>query len=114
MNVTTTLDGTSARIGVRGEIDFDTLPPLRAAAAALPPQVPDPEWDLTGAPSWTSAVCTCCSVRPRAVRPAEDRGGLGPQPLWPLLTASETDPAVFDLSRLLPDIAPAGFRPAAL
>ncbi|WP_308033457.1 hypothetical protein [Streptomyces solaniscabiei] len=43
---TTTIDGTSARITVCGDIDYDTLPPLRAAADALPAQVTDLLWDL--------------------------------------------------------------------
>ncbi|MEW1681780.1 hypothetical protein [Streptomyces sp. NPDC093594] len=50
MNVTTTLDGTTARIRTHGEIDFDTLPLLRAAAAALPWQVSDLQWDLSETP----------------------------------------------------------------
>ncbi|MEU3855400.1 STAS domain-containing protein [Streptomyces sp. NPDC029554] len=50
MNVTTTLDGTTAHIRARGEIDFDTLPLLRAAATALPSQVSDLQWDLSDAP----------------------------------------------------------------
>ncbi|MET8582216.1 hypothetical protein ABZX39_15195 [Streptomyces collinus] len=33
MNAITTLNGTTATITVRGDIDFDTLPPLRAAAS---------------------------------------------------------------------------------
>ncbi|MFJ4539723.1 lipid asymmetry maintenance protein MlaB [Streptomyces tibetensis] len=114
MNITTTIDGTSARIRVRGEIDFDTLPPLRAVAAALPPQVSDLEWDLTGT-SFMDIAGLHLLFGP-ATSPAcrTTVTGLGTQPLWLLFTASETDPTVFDLSRLLPDIAPAGFRPAVL
>ncbi|MER6277066.1 hypothetical protein ABT202_12240 [Streptomyces sp900105245] len=39
MNSITTLNGTTATITVRSDIDFDTLPPLRAAADALPAHV---------------------------------------------------------------------------
>ncbi|MYR87212.1 hypothetical protein GTY41_20285, partial [Streptomyces sp. SID685] len=47
MNTITTLDGTTATITVRGDIDFDTLPPLRATADALPAHVTGLLWDLT-------------------------------------------------------------------
>ncbi|MEV7691400.1 hypothetical protein [Streptomyces bungoensis] len=50
MNITTTIDGASAGISLCGEIDFDTLPPLRAAVDALPPQVTELQWDLTLTP----------------------------------------------------------------
>ncbi|MFZ4185396.1 STAS domain-containing protein [Streptomyces sp. R17] len=51
MNVTTTLDGgTTARIPAHGEIDFDTLPLLRAAVTALLPQMSDLQWDLSDTP----------------------------------------------------------------
>ncbi|MFD8522258.1 STAS domain-containing protein [Streptomyces capillispiralis] len=115
MNVTTTIDGTSARISAHGEIDFDTLPPLRAAAASLPPQVTDLQWDLTHVPfmdvaglhllfdSTTSGLDCRTAV-----------SGLGSQPLRLLHTAAGVNPAVFDLSRLLPDTAgqPSTSRPA--
>ncbi|WP_346010906.1 hypothetical protein [Streptomyces sp. SID5606] len=50
MNITTTIDGTRARISPHGEIDYTVLPPLRAAAAALPVSVTDLLWDLREAP----------------------------------------------------------------
>ncbi|MEV5357106.1 hypothetical protein [Streptomyces sp. NPDC052693] len=114
MNITTTLDGTCARIGVLGEIDFHTLPRLRAAACALPPRVTDLEWDLAGTPFMDIAGLHLL-FSPDTPSPAHRTTvtGLGRQPLWLLLTASEANPAAFDLSRLLPDIAPAGFRPAS-
>ncbi|MFF4244842.1 hypothetical protein ACFYY2_10250 [Streptomyces sp. NPDC001822] len=46
MYTTTRIDGTTARITPHGEIDYDSLPPLRAAAAALPPVVTEVIWDL--------------------------------------------------------------------
>jgi len=47
MTITTTIDGTAARISLCGEIDYDTLPTLRAALDGLPLQVTDLQWDLT-------------------------------------------------------------------
>lgn len=46
MNTTTRIAGSTARITPHGEIDYDTLPSLRAAAAALPPGVTAVIWDL--------------------------------------------------------------------
>ncbi|MGW5506109.1 STAS domain-containing protein [Streptomyces sp. SS52] len=46
MNITTIVDGTRARIVPHGEIDYDTLPALRAATAALPAHVTDLLWDI--------------------------------------------------------------------
>ncbi|MER6835521.1 STAS domain-containing protein [Streptomyces cellulosae] len=46
MHFTTRIDGSTACIAVHGEIDYDTLPLLRAAAAALPPGVTELVWDL--------------------------------------------------------------------
>ncbi|GAA3503243.1 hypothetical protein GCM10019016_103530 [Streptomyces prasinosporus] len=115
MNITTTVDGTTARIHARGEIDFDTLPPLRAAAAALPPQVTDLQWDLTDTPFMDVAGLHLL-FHPATSGPhcRTTVTGLGPQPLWLLLTAAEVDPGVFDLSCLLPDIPTPGIRPLAL
>lgn len=113
MNITTTIDGTSARISLCGDIDFDTLPPLRAAVGALPQQVTDLQWDLTHTPFMDVAglhlffdPTTSGSIRKATVT------GLRSQPLWLLLTAADVNPTVFDLSRLLPDAPPVGFRPA--
>ncbi|MFE6410939.1 lipid asymmetry maintenance protein MlaB [Streptomyces sp. NPDC057837] len=114
MNITTTIDGTAARIRSCGEIDFDTLPPLRAAADALPPQVTDLEWDLTGT-LFMDVAGLHLLFTPPTTGPQRRTTvtGLGAQPLWLLLTAADADPAVFDLAPLLPDIPPARFRPAA-
>ncbi|MEU0228138.1 STAS domain-containing protein [Streptomyces sp. NPDC006284] len=103
MDITTTIDGTRARISPRGVIDYDTLPPLRAATAALPAGVTDLLWDMGGAtfmdvaglhllfdpappggPLRTTTVC-----------------GLGPQPLRLLSLAAGLDPAL-DAARLDP------------
>ncbi|MEU1853414.1 hypothetical protein ABZ499_30160 [Streptomyces sp. NPDC019990] len=114
MNITTTIDGTSARIRPCGEIDSDTLPPLRAAVDGLPPQVTDLQWDLTYTPFMDVAGLHLLFTPTANGR--EHRAtvtGLRAQPLWLLLTAAEVDPTVFDLSRLLPDVPPARFRPAA-
>ena len=46
MNITTTIDGTRARISLDGEIDFVALPQVRAATAALPAHVTELLWDL--------------------------------------------------------------------
>ncbi|MFJ8098687.1 STAS domain-containing protein [Streptomyces griseofuscus] len=50
MDITIVIDGNSARISPYGEIDSATLPPLRAAVNALPPQVTDLQWDLSPTP----------------------------------------------------------------
>ncbi|MFF0885408.1 STAS domain-containing protein [Streptomyces sp. NPDC003456] len=113
MNITTTIDGTSATIAAHGDIDFDTLPPLRAAAAALPPHIRDLQWDLTGT-AFMDVAGLHLLFRATANSPdcRTTVTGLRPQPLWLLLRAADADPATFDLSRLLPDVPPPGFRPA--
>ncbi|MER8226485.1 STAS domain-containing protein [Streptomyces sp. NPDC094143] len=114
-SITTTVDGTFARIFACGEIDFDTLPRLRAAVAALSPRVTDLQWDLTGT-SFMDIAGLHLLFHPTTSSPERRTTvtGLGRQPLRLLLTACETGPAVFDFSRLLPNIGPAGFRPAPL
>ncbi|MEU3891875.1 STAS domain-containing protein [Streptomyces sp. NPDC029041] len=113
MNITTVLDGTTARIEVQGEIDFDTLPLLRTAATSLPFQVRELQWDLTGAPFMDIAGLHLL-FHPTA-NTADCRTtvtGLGRQPLWLLLTAADVNPGVFDLCRLLPDTSrPTSGRP---
>ncbi|GAA2557839.1 hypothetical protein GCM10010423_69400 [Streptomyces levis] len=114
MNITTTINGTTARIHTCGEIDFDTLPPLLAAADALPPQVTDLQWDLTGTPFMDVAGLHLLFTPPTTGPQRRTTvTGLHAQPLWLLLTAAETNPAVFDLARLLPGVPPARFRLAA-
>ncbi|MGV9565031.1 STAS domain-containing protein [Streptomyces sp. NPDC003480] len=114
MNITTTIDGTSARISPCGEIDFDTLPPLRAAVDALPPQVTDLQWDLTHTPFMDIAGLHLLFTPTTSSGP-ERRAtvtGLRAQPLWLLLTAADVNPTVFDLGGLLPGVPPADLRPA--
>ncbi|QLJ02778.1 STAS domain-containing protein [Streptomyces sp. NEAU-sy36] len=114
MNITTTIDGTVARISLCGEIDFATLPPLRAAVDALPPKVTDLQWDLAHTPFMDVAglhlLFTPTSGGPQRRATVT---GLRAQPLSLLLAAADVNPAVFDFCRLLPDVAPSGLRPAA-
>ncbi|MFF8934618.1 STAS domain-containing protein [Streptomyces paradoxus] len=116
MNITTAIDGTSARISPSGEIDFDTLPPLRASVDALPPQVTDLQWDLAGTAFMdVTGLNFLFAPAPHDSAPGRRTTvtGLNRQPLWLLLLAAEVRPVAFDLSRLIPDIPPADFRPAA-
>ncbi|MFJ9623920.1 STAS domain-containing protein [Streptomyces sp. NPDC101181] len=46
MHIITMLDGVTATVTPRGELDHDTLPLLRAAAAELPDHVTRVTWDL--------------------------------------------------------------------
>ncbi|MFE9499086.1 STAS domain-containing protein [Streptomyces collinus] len=115
MNITTTSDGTTARITPRGDIDFDTLPPLRAAADTLPVQVTDLLWDLSHTRFMDIAGLHLLFT------PAQPDGrgrrtmvtGLRPQPLRLLLLAADTNPATFDLARLLSDTPLTDFRQPA-
>lgn len=114
MNITTTIHGTSARISPCGEIDFDTLPPLRAAVDALPLQVTDLQWDLALTPFMDVAGLHLLFT-PTAGDAPERRAtviGLRTQPLSLLRVAADMNPTIFDLTRLLPDVPPADLRPA--
>jgi hypothetical protein len=115
MNVTIVIDGTSARIALRGDIDFDTLPPLRAAADALPEHVTDLLWDLNDTPFMDVAGLHLLFAHAPINGP--DRRttvtGLHQQPLRLLLLAADVHPDSFDLARLLPDTPPADLQPAA-
>ncbi|MEU9925182.1 hypothetical protein AB0H51_28505 [Streptomyces griseoluteus] len=115
MNITTAIDGTSARITARGDIDFGTLPPLRAAADALPARVTDLLWDLHHTAFMDVAGLHLLFDRTPVDGP--DRRttvtGLRQQPLRLLLLATDLHPATFDLSRLLPDTAQTAFQQAA-
>ncbi|MEV8554590.1 STAS domain-containing protein [Streptomyces glaucescens] len=105
MNITTRIDGTCARITPHGDIDRDTFPPLQAAVEALPARITDLVWDLHQTPFMDVAglhllfapAATGISDRTTTVT------GLRSQPLRLLLLATDVNPAVFDLSRLLPD-----------
>ncbi|MEV5106494.1 STAS domain-containing protein [Streptomyces massasporeus] len=104
MNITTTIDGTSARISPSGEIDLDTLPPLRATVDALPPQVTDLQWDLTGTTFMDiTGLNFLFAPAPRDGGPDRHTTvtGLGRQPLGLLLLAAEVHPTAFDTSRLM-------------
>ncbi|MGA5900250.1 STAS domain-containing protein [Streptomyces venetus] len=114
MNITTTIDGTTARISPCGEIDYDTLPPLRAAADALPPQVTDLQWDLTGTVFMdVTGLNFLFAPAPHDSAPGHRTTvtGLNHQPLWLLLLAAEVRPTSFDLSLLIPDTPPADAAP---
>ncbi|GGY51840.1 STAS domain-containing protein [Streptomyces djakartensis] len=106
MDITTSIDGAHARISLSGEIDFDTLPPLRAAVEALPQQVTDLQWDLTRTP-FMDVAGLHLFFDPTTSGPGRRATvtGLRAQPLWLLLTAADVNPTVFDLSRLLPAAA---------
>lgn len=110
MNITTAINGTTARITPRGDIDFDTLPPLRTAAHALPAHVSDVLWDLSHTPFMDLAglhlLFTPTPVVPHGRGRRTSVTGLRSQPLRLLLLAADTNPAVFDVARLLPDVPP--------
>jgi anti-anti-sigma regulatory factor len=105
MDITITIDGASARITPRGDIDFDTLAPLRAAVDSLPAHVTDLLWDLRHTPFMGVAGLHLLFTPATRGRPERTTTvtGLLPQPLRLLLLATDTCPTVFDLSRLLPD-----------
>ncbi|MEU4038876.1 hypothetical protein [Streptomyces collinus] len=104
MNTITT-NGTTATITVRGDIDFDTLPPIRAAADALPAHVTGLLWDLNHTLFMDIAGLHLLFAPTPPDRP--DRRitvtGLRPQPLRLLRLAAETNPAAFPLDRLICD-----------
>ncbi|MFD8275946.1 STAS domain-containing protein [Streptomyces flaveolus] len=113
MNITTTIDGTSARITPCGDIDYDTLPPLRAAADALPVHVTDLLWDLTHTAFmdvaglhllFTSAPSGNGPHRRTTVT------GLRRQPYRLLLLAADLNPTTFTILRLLPDTPSSGAK----
>ncbi|MFD7691594.1 hypothetical protein [Streptomyces sp. NPDC059781] len=108
MNITTVIDGTSARITPYGDIDFDALPPLRAAADALPAHVTDLMWDLNHTAFMdTAGLHLLFTPRPSDVPDRRTTAtGLRRQPLRLLLLAADLHPATFDLTRLLPDTPP--------
>ncbi|AQS71110.1 STAS domain-containing protein [Streptomyces pactum] len=108
MHFTMRIDGTAARVTVHGDIDYTTLPTLRAAAAGLPPQVTELVWDLHDARFMDVAGLHLLFEQP-------SQGGsprkttvtnLAPQPLRLLVLATEVNPAL-ELADLLPDTPPA-------
>ncbi|MFF9607708.1 hypothetical protein ACF1GY_36530 [Streptomyces sp. NPDC014684] len=111
MNIITIIDGTTARITVSGDIDFQSLPPLRTAADALPVHVTDLLWDLNhtffmdvAGPHILSALALAPPDRPDRRTTVT---GLRPQPLRLLLLAAETNSATFPFDRLLCDTSAA-------
>ncbi|MGX1127947.1 hypothetical protein RKD49_000137 [Streptomyces glaucescens] len=116
MHITTAIDGTSARITLCGDLDFDALSPLRAAADALPANVSDLLWDLNHTPFMDIAGLHLLFTPSPLDGPDRRTAvtGLRPQPLRLLLLAADMHPALFDLARLLPDTPPADFRQAGL
>lgn len=108
MNITTIIDGTSARITPYGDIDFDTLPPLRAAADALPSRVTDLMWDLNHTAFMDTAGLHLLFIPrpPDGPNRRTTATGLRRQPLRLLLLAADLHPVTFDLTRLLPDTQP--------
>ncbi|MFJ5520922.1 STAS domain-containing protein [Streptomyces griseoluteus] len=114
MNITTVIDGTSARITPRGDIDFETLPPLRAAAQALPTRVTDLLWDLHHTAFMDVAGLHLLFDHLPVDGPDLHTTvtGLRQQPQRLLLMAAAIHPATFDLSRLFPD-APLASQPAS-
>jgi hypothetical protein len=115
MDITTVIDGAYARITPRGDIDFSTLPLLRTAADALPAHVSDLLWDVHHTPFMDVAGLHLFFTPAPPGAPARRTSvtGLRRQPLRLLLLASDLHPAIFDLSRLLPDTLPTDFRQAA-
>lgn len=116
MNITTTIDGTTARITPYGDIDFDTLPPLRAAAEALPTNVTDLIWDMNHTAFMdTAGLHLLFTPRlPDGPNRHTTATGLRRQPLRLLLLAANLDPTTFDITRLLPDAPRPCSRQASL
>ncbi|MFJ3501661.1 MULTISPECIES: hypothetical protein [unclassified Streptomyces] len=109
MNVTTTITGTTARITPQGEIDLETLPPLRAAVDRLPLHVTDLLWDLEHL-SFTDVAGLRLLFGPAPQGEPQRRTtvtGLQDQPLQLLLLAADLFPTAYDIPRLIPD-TPAG------
>ncbi|MFI7345305.1 STAS domain-containing protein [Streptomyces sp. NPDC049936] len=101
MYITTTIDGSRARISLDGEIDFHTLPLLRAVTVSLQACVAELLWDLEAATFMDIAGLhllfdpTLPGSSPRRTTVT----GLGPQPL--LTLATDLNPNI-DLMRLIP------------
>ncbi|MEU0258586.1 hypothetical protein [Streptomyces sp. NPDC006183] len=109
MNITTTITGTTARITPQGEIDHDTLPPLRATVDRLPPHVTGLMWDLERL-SFTDVAGLRLLFGPAPQAGPRRRTtvtGLRDQPLQLLLLATDLFPTAYDITRLIPD-TPAG------
>ncbi|MEU9522789.1 STAS domain-containing protein [Streptomyces sp. NPDC048224] len=107
MDITTTIDGTSARISPLGAIDYDTLPSLRAAVAALPARVSDLLWDLAGTTFMDVAGLHLLfdPTPPGRQLRRTTVTGLGMQPTRLLTIAASLDPALNSSSLIIP-VAP--------
>ncbi|MEV5899815.1 hypothetical protein [Streptomyces sp. NPDC052127] len=105
MHITTMIVGTAARITPHGAIDYDTLPALRAAAAALPPNVNVVTWDLHDTSFMDVAgLHLLTDRRPQDGPPRRTAvAGPAPQPLRLLRLAAELFPAL-EFTRLLSDV----------
>ncbi|CAL9336477.1 hypothetical protein SUDANB6_00178 [Streptomyces sp. enrichment culture] len=110
MHFTLRIDGTAARITVHGEIDYTTLPTLRAAAAGLPPNVTELVWDLHDARFMDVAGLHLLFEEPSQEGPPRKTTvtNLAPQPLRLLILAAEVNPTL-ELARLFPDTPQAAF-----
>jgi anti-anti-sigma factor len=108
MHFTVRIDGAAAHVAVHGEIDYSTLPTLRAAAAGLPPSVTELVWDLQDARFMDVAGLHLLFEQPSEEDPPRKTTvtNLAPQPLRLLVLASEVHPAL-ELADLLPDTPPA-------
>ncbi|MDQ0964529.1 anti-anti-sigma factor [Streptomyces sp. B4I13] len=108
MRFTIRIDGAVAHITMHGEIDYDTLPTLRAAAAELPPEVAELVWDLHDARFMDVAGLHLLFEQPSPEGPARKTTvtNVAPQALRLLLLATEVNPAL-ELAHLLPDTLPA-------
>ncbi|MFI8205283.1 STAS domain-containing protein [Streptomyces sp. NPDC085937] len=104
MHFTTHIDGSTARITVHGDIDYDTLPALRAAAGGLPPSVTELVWDLEHARFMDVAGLHLLFEEKTPEYPLRKTTvtNLAPQPLRLLVLAAEVRPDL-EFSRLFPD-----------
>ncbi|MEU5274814.1 hypothetical protein AB0G87_00190 [Streptomyces asoensis] len=105
--VTLRIAGAAAHIAVHGEIDYEALPMLRAAAADLPPDVAELVWDFQDA-RFMDVAGLHLLFEPSRGAPARKTTvtNLAPQPLRLLVLAAEVNPNL-ELARLLPDTLPA-------
>ncbi|MEV6191945.1 STAS domain-containing protein [Streptomyces sp. NPDC051920] len=97
MRITTTVNGTTARITPRGPIDYATLPDLRAALAALPDAVTDVLWDVQDVSFMDVAGLHLLFDQPLqdGHRPQTiGVTGLAPQPLRLLTVAAQVFPTL--------------------
>ncbi|MFF2140371.1 STAS domain-containing protein [Streptomyces sp. NPDC058193] len=94
MNITTRIDGTTARITPHGAIDHDTAPALRMMLAALPVSVTRVAWDLHDVTFMDSAALHLITDPPPVDAPSRRMAvtGLKSQATELLRTAAELLP----------------------